>query len=211
MRHAVAVLLQERLAANPVELGKRFFNRRGRLLADIDLDRIWEGAGRWVAIHRAALHGALREATAEVPVRLDTSVTGLEDGRTPRVSFADDSTGSYDLVVGADGVHSTYAASPWGGSRGQLRGTGVLAFRRRRLPRHHRLVVLLGRGCTFLTVALGEAAVYCYADLNAGDPAGAAGEDWRQSFADFADPVPRLLEQAAEAYFAPIEEVTPPA
>jgi hypothetical protein len=29
-------------------------------------------------------------------------------------------------------------------------------------------------------------------------------------FADFAEPVPRLLDQAAETYFAPIEEVVPP-
>ena len=71
--------------------------------------------------------------------------------------------------------------------------------------------VMLGRGRTFLTVALGQAVVYCYADLNISDPASAASVDWRRSFADFADPVPRLLKQAADAYFAPIEEVAPPA
>ena len=32
-----------------------------------------------------------------------------------------------------------------------------------------------------------------------------------RSFAEFADPVPRLLEHAGEAYYAPIEEVVPPA
>ena len=30
-------------------------------------------------------------------------------------------------------------------------------------------------------------------------------------FVDFADPVPRLLQHAGDAYFAPIEEVVPPA
>ena len=70
---------------------------------------------------------------------------------------------------------------------------------------------MLGRGRTFLTVALGGGVVYCYADINTSDPAGAGRQDWRESFADFADPVPRLLDQATEAYFAPIEEVVPPA
>jgi len=49
-----------------------------------------------------------------------------------------------------------------------------------------------------------------YADINTSDPAGADRNDWRQLFADFADPVPSLLDQATEAYFAPIEEVVPP-
>jgi 2-polyprenyl-6-methoxyphenol hydroxylase-like FAD-dependent oxidoreductase len=69
---------------------------------------------------------------------------------------------------------------------------------------------MLGRGRTFLTVALGGGVVYCYADINKNDPAGAGSQDWRESFADFADPVPRLLDQATEAHFAPIEEVVSP-
>jgi len=69
----------------------------------------------------------------------------------------------------------------------------------------------LGRGRTFLTVALGGGVVYCYADVNTTDPAGAGRQDWRESFADFADPVPRLLDEAtSQAYFAPIEEVVSP-
>ena len=38
-----------------------------------------------------------------------------------------------------------------------------------------------------------------------------AGAEWRELFVDFADPVPRLLEHAGDAYFAPIEEVVAPA
>jgi 2-polyprenyl-6-methoxyphenol hydroxylase-like FAD-dependent oxidoreductase len=196
--------------ANPIAR-QRILDRRGRLLADIDLDRIWEGVGGCVAIHRAALHEALRAATAEVPVRLGTSVTGLEDGGAPRVSFSDGSTGSYDLVVGADGVHSTIRSLALGGPPASYVGQASWRFVAEGFADITDWTVMLGRGRTFLTVALGQAAVYCYADLNTSDPASAAGEDWRQSFADFADPVPRLLDQATEAYFAPIEEVAPPA
>ena len=52
--------------------------------------------------------------------------------------------------------------------------------------------------------------MYCYADVNTDDPAGAAA-GWRGAFADFAEPVPSLLEQGGDAYFAQIEEVVPPA
>ena len=52
--------------------------------------------------------------------------------------------------------------------------------------------------------------MYCYADVSTADPASADRNGWRETFAGFAGPVPRLLEQAGDAYFAPIEEVAAP-
>ena len=196
-------------AANPIGR-QRLLDHRGRILADIDVDRVWEGVGSCVAIHRAALHEILLGATVEVPARLGTSVTEVEDGEAPRVTFSDGSTGSYDLVVGADGVHSTIRSLALGGPEARYVGQASWRFLADGFPDISDWTVMLGRGRTFLTVALGAGAVYCYADVNTSDPAGAAREDWRRSFADFAEPVPRLLEQASEAYFAPIEEVVPP-
>jgi 2-polyprenyl-6-methoxyphenol hydroxylase-like FAD-dependent oxidoreductase len=69
--------------------------------------------------------------------------------------------------------------------------------------------VMLGRRRAFLVVALGDGKVYCYADLDTSDPAGARATEWRELFAGFPDPVPRLLGLARDAYFAPIEEVAP--
>jgi 2-polyprenyl-6-methoxyphenol hydroxylase-like FAD-dependent oxidoreductase len=196
--------------ANPIG-HQRFLDHRGRLLADIDLDRIWDGVGDCVAIHRAALHEELRRATAEVPIRLGTWVTTLEDGGSPRVSFSDGSSCSYDLVVGADGVHSTIRKLALGGPPAGYVGQASWRFVVDGFPDLTDWTVRLGRGRAFLTVALGQSVVYCYADLNTGDGAGAATEDWRQSFADFGEPVPSLLVRANDAYFAPIEEVEPPA
>ena len=172
---------------------------------------MWDGVGGCVAIRREALHEALREATAETPVRLATSVTDLEDGEAPRVTFSDGSSGSFDVVVGADGVHSTVRRLALGGPPAGYVGQSSWRFLADGFPELTDWTVMLGKGRTFLTVSLGEGAVYCYADVNTSEPVSAADGDWRRSFADFADPVPRLLEQGSEAYFAPIEEVAPPA
>ena len=195
--------------ANPIA-HQRLLDHRGNLLADIDLDRLWDGVGGCVAIHRAELHEALRQATAEVPVRLGTSVTDLENGGAPRVSFSDGSNGSYELVVGADGINSTIRRIAMGGPQARYVGQASWRFVADGFPDIADWTVMLGRGRTFLTVALGGGVVYCYADINTDDPSGAGRPDWRESFADFADPVPRLLEQADAVYFAPIEEVAPP-
>jgi 2-polyprenyl-6-methoxyphenol hydroxylase-like FAD-dependent oxidoreductase len=196
--------------ANPIAR-QRILDHRGRLLADLDVERFWDGVGGCVAIPRAALHDALRDATEDVPVRLGTSVTDLKDGDTPQVSFSDGSTGSYDLIVGADGVHSTIRRLAFGGSPARYVGQACWRFVADGFAEVNHWTVMLGRGRTFLTVALGEGVAYCYADVNTGDPAAVDGEDWRELFAAFADPVPRLLEEAADAYFAPIEEVVAPA
>jgi 2-polyprenyl-6-methoxyphenol hydroxylase-like FAD-dependent oxidoreductase len=198
-----------RARANPIGR-QRLLDHRGRLLASIDVDRLWDGVGGCVAIRRAALHEALREVAAKAPVRLGTSVTDLEDGAAPRVSFSDGSTGEYDLVVGADGMHSSIRKLALGGPEASYVGQASWRFVADGFREISDWTVMLGRGRTFLTVALGEGVVYCYADVNTSDRAGAEREDLRRLFADFADPVPRLLDQA-ETYFAPIEEVVPPA
>jgi 2-polyprenyl-6-methoxyphenol hydroxylase-like FAD-dependent oxidoreductase len=198
-----------RARANPIAR-QRILDHRGRLLAEIDVDRYWEGVGGCVAIQRAALHEVLRDATAEVPVRLGVSVTALENGDEPSVTFSDGSTGRYDLIVGADGVHSTIRRLALGGPMARYVGQACWRFVADGFPDLADWRVMLGRGRTFLTVALGHGLVYCYADVNTSDPAGVERGDWRGLFAEFADPVPRLLDQATETYFALIEEVVPP-
>lgn len=196
--------------ANPIRR-QRLLDHRGRRLAEIDVDRLWEGVGGCVAIERAVLQEALLEATVDVPVRLGTPVTGLEVGQVPTVAFVDGSTESYDLVVGADGVHSTIRRLAMGGRPARYVGQASWRFIAGGFPGIGDWTVMLARGRAFLTVALGRGAVYCYADVDTTDPAAVNGEAWHDLFADLADPVPGLLEQAAEAYFAPIEEVVPPA
>ena len=197
--------------ANPI-VRQRFLDHRGRLLADIDVRSYWDGVAACVAIRRAALHEALRAGSAEVPVRLGLSVTELDDdGQAKRVRFSDGSTGAYDLVVGADGVHSTIRGLAVGGPPARYVGQASWRFVAEGFPEIDDWTVMLGRGRAFLTVALGEGSVYCYADVNSSEAADARGAEWRELFVDFADPVPRLLQHAGDAYFAPIEEVVPPA
>jgi naringenin degradation protein FdeE len=62
-----------------------------------------------IGITRPALHDLLTEASREagLPVRLGVSVSAvIQRADAVEVRFTDDSTGTYDLVVGADGIHS---------------------------------------------------------------------------------------------------------
>jgi FAD-dependent urate hydroxylase len=84
---------------------QRLLDHRGRLLAEIDLDRLWGDVGPCLALPRTELHQILREG---MPVQLGRTIRSLEHLDGPvQVGFDDGGGGDYDLVVGADGLHST--------------------------------------------------------------------------------------------------------
>lgn len=201
---------------NPIRR-QRLLDHRGRVLADLDLARIWGGVDDCLAIHRADLHDLLTESAKPISVRLETPVVGVVDSAPAHVTFADGTSGTYDLVVGADGVHSTIRGQILGGAPARSVGLHCWRFVADGFPDITDWTVMLGRGISFLTVALGGGRVYCYADANTGvltpGPAGrigAVGADWRERFTDFAGHVPQLLGHASGAYYAPVEEVAPP-
>jgi 2-polyprenyl-6-methoxyphenol hydroxylase-like FAD-dependent oxidoreductase len=205
---ALGVPVTER--AHPVRR-QRLVDHRGRRLADIPVSAIWNGVDDCRAIHRADLHRILLDAVPEVPLRLGVAVTGVRDGDHPTVTLATptgESTEAYHLIVGADGVRSTMRAR-LGGPAPRPVGQVCWRFVVDHRPDITDWTARLGPGRTFLTVALGGGRVYCYADVS-GLRADAGREGWRRHFADFADPVPALLEQAAGAHHAVIEEVSPP-
>jgi FAD-dependent urate hydroxylase len=196
--------------ANPIRR-QRFLDRGGRLVKEIDVERYWSGVGPCLAVERSTLHELLLESVGDLPVRLGTSLTGLTTGDTPQAAFSDGSSESYDLVVGADGVHSTVRALGLGGPDARDVGQASWRFVAQTPDDGDDWAVRIARGRAFLTVPLGSGRVYCYADVSTDDPTAAAAGDWRRAFSDFAPPVPGLLEQADDAYFASIEEVVPPA
>jgi 2-polyprenyl-6-methoxyphenol hydroxylase-like FAD-dependent oxidoreductase len=185
---------------------QRLHDHRGRALAEFDVSGIWGDVGDCLAISRNDLHEVLRTATAGTDVRFNAEVSSVDAEGT--VTFADGSTKSYDLIVGADGIHSAVRRSAFGGPEPRFLGQLCWRF----LAEDSEIAGISdwtgrlgsgGRG--FLTVQLGGGRVYCYADVNSPHPSAPDG-DWRSLFADFAAPVPQLLEQGADAHFAALYE-----
>ena len=211
-----ALGLEAAVAARAAPIPRqRLLDHHGRLLADIDLRELWGEVGPCLALPRADLHRVLRDG---VPVRMGRSVASLERVDGPvAVGFDDGTTGDYDLVVGADGLHSGIRRLV-GDPRPPV-AVGQQSWRWLSEPAGPPEVttwtVLLGRGASFLAVPMGGGAVYCYADTtdgngngdgDGGDPVGRL----RRRFAGFAAPVPGLLEQPidpARVHVAPIQQV----
>jgi len=212
-----ALGLEAQVAARAVEIARqRFCDHRGRLLCEVDVAELWAAVGPCLALHRAELHTLLREAAGGVPIRIGLALEHLaqRDGIVS-VGFSDGTSGEYDLVVGADGIHSavrrlTFRPTAVPRPVGQV-GWRFLAPRP---PEVTTWSVMLGRGTALLTLPVAGDCLYCYCDVVSAqdDHTTKSGPAQRlnELFAAFAEPAAMLLgalDSAAEIHVSTIEEV----
>src|SRR5581483_12077948 len=151
-----------------------------------------------IGIERGKLHDALLAGVTEVPTRLGIAVTGLRQtaGRVA-VAFSDGSQADYDLVVGADGIHSTVRTLALGGASPRFAGQVVW---RSLIPTRPQgvddMVVVMGERCFFGLVPVGNRHTYGFGGLNAEaleDPLEGRLERVRCLFGALGGPVPEYL------------------
>ena len=84
-----------------------YLDRRGRAMLELDFDHLFDGIDV-VQIMRDDLQRILHEAAADLcEIRLATTITAIDDhGARSSVTFSDGRTEEYDVVIGADGLHS---------------------------------------------------------------------------------------------------------
>lgn len=146
-----------------------------------------------VAIHRASLHEVLlAHLPSGVEVRLGQAVAGLqEEGEGVTVSFEGGSAERFDLVLGADGLHSVVRRA-LGGPTPEYSGytcwRAVLPD-----PGLQEGGEIWGQGKRFGYVPLPGGLAYVFLVCNAPPHSRATAEALQQRFADCAEPVPSLL------------------
>ncbi len=194
---------------------QRFSDHRGRLLFELRVDEVWSGVGACLALPRADLHAALLAGAGNVPIIWGARPVELRiDGDRVVVALDDGSTDDYDLVLGADGLHSSVRTMTFGAVDphpvGQYAYRFVLAGAADAAVTDRCWSVRLGRGTSFLTIPIGRGSLYCYCD----GPPGAAELSARELLAGYAEPVPGLIDRLDEATAGaavvqggPIEEV----
>jgi 2-polyprenyl-6-methoxyphenol hydroxylase-like FAD-dependent oxidoreductase len=211
--------LAEEVAAHGAVVGRRrLFDDKGRRLIDFDEAGLWRGVAEPVALHRTDLHRILADGAGDVPIRYGVTVQSVRDGSDAvRVAFDDGNSGAYDLVIGADGIHSSIRTSVFGGPPARLAGQVGWRFVIDDHPGIDGWNAWLGRDRGFLALGIGGDRVYGVGDMRStdgADPTGGDLEAFRAMFEGYPEPVPSLLSRlrsADELWFSPFEEVAPPA
>jgi 2-polyprenyl-6-methoxyphenol hydroxylase-like FAD-dependent oxidoreductase len=104
-----ALGLAERAVAEGFAMkGSRFHDSQGNLLGEVPaLDLLGPKYPPMNGITRPKLHAIFQEAVKGSGANIRLGVTVDEVGEDGDVSFTDGGSGPYDLVVGADGIHSS--------------------------------------------------------------------------------------------------------
>lgn len=91
-------------------------NSNGKPIRDISKETLDIITGGAIPIARADLHGVLYDATQrEVPIKFATTITAIEHKpEAEHVTFSNGKTEVFDLVVSAEGIHSSTRKLLWG-------------------------------------------------------------------------------------------------
>ncbi len=89
-------------------------NGLGNVIHEFSLRQVFAPYGPNRSCTRGTLLSVLMEGCAGLPIKMGVSVRSLEQkGDTVEVVMSDGTTGEYDLVVGADGLHSEVRRLVW--------------------------------------------------------------------------------------------------
>ena len=195
---------------------RRLYDERGRPFIDFDEAGFWREVAAPVALHRRELHDVLVEGAAGIPIRFGTTIRSLDDrGDVVDIAFSDGTSGQYDLVIGADGIHSSVRTTVVGGPNPHPAGQVGWRYVVDGHPEIAGWNGWLAPDRAFLALGIGGGRVYCYADVRSNDAVDPTDGDPSRLAAllgPFTDPVPALLAEmpaASEVWFSPIEEVPP--
>ncbi|HEU4849813.1 MAG TPA: FAD-binding domain [Terrimesophilobacter sp.] len=106
----------------------RAIDRRGRLVASVKPAKLMRSGEHYLTIARSNLSEVIYDALdGQAELILGDSVVALEDdGTTVRVDFESGSTREFDLVVGADGLHSRVRRLAFGPDYGYEKYLGIV-------------------------------------------------------------------------------------
>lgn len=174
-------------------------DEKGNVLAEADFSQLAPKFGQSIAIHRAQLHECLASAVGNARVRFGAEMTAIEQHPGSVIaSFGDGTTGSYDLVVGADGIRSVARRAVSRDDAIDYSGYTCWRFMVEGEFGADFTAEMWGRGKRFGVVPLPGKLVYCFATLNApaGDPEmkRISVARFRKTYSEFGWAVPKILE-----------------
>jgi len=188
--------VRDNAAAVPSQV---ILDRRGWRLTETITSDVWARCGPCLSLPHARLHAILGAAFGESRVRHDVSVAAIDQsGGRCEVAFTDGRSACYDLVVGADGIHSGVRRIVRPDVRPHYGRQVCWRFITQNVTGIEGWTAMLGNGATLLGIPVSATHAYVYADLTL--PAGADSESFRHAslpelFNAFAAPLHRLLER----------------
>jgi len=201
----------------------RAINRDGRKVASFSPDAIIESAKKYLSLARSDLSAVIYESLAdEVELILGDTVQKLEDdGQRVRVTFESESTRDFDLVIGADGLHSRVRRLAFGPDADYEKYLGmfVAAFQGNGYPERNDLVAMMYADIGFQALRLSlrdDVTLFLFSVRHDGNvPLDRPAQEalLREKLSDAGWEVPAMLEvmvRAKDFYFDSVSQIRMP-
>lgn len=201
----------------------RTVDREGRRIASLNPSVILESNDRYLSIARSELSAVIYESLrGGVRLILDDTVRSLDDdGHRVSVSYESGETGEFDLVVGADGIHSRVRRLAFGADRGFERYLGMVfaAFEGHHYPKRDELIAMMHAEVGFQAIRLSlrdERTLFLFSVRHDGEvPVDRAGQEQllRARLGDGGWEVQAMLDvmaQAQDFYFDSVSQIRMP-
>jgi 2-polyprenyl-6-methoxyphenol hydroxylase-like FAD-dependent oxidoreductase len=214
-------LAEQAVAQGFAMKGSRFHDSEGRLLGEVPaLDLLGPRYPPMNGITRPRLHAIFQDAVKRSGARVRLGLTVDRVGEDGRVELSDGSSGAYDLVVGADGIHSRVRAVAFADAPvPQYTGQIVWRYNVPRPEGLETLDVFVGSNGKVGFVPLAPDLIYVfYIEAVAADqvrlPEERLAEILRARLAEFGGPVAglrdRYITDPAEVVVRPVESLLVP-
>lgn len=201
----------------------RAVDRNGRKIASFDPSAVMESNERYVSIPRTDLASVIYDTLdGQVELILADTVRELDDdGARVRVTFESRSTRDFDLVIGADGLHSRVRKLAFGPDEQYEKYLGmvVAAFDAEGYPIRDELIAMMYADVGFQAIRLsfrGDATLFLFSLRHDGEvPTERAGQEalLRAKLAGKGWEVPDMLDlmtQAKNFYFDSVSQIQMP-
>lgn len=147
---------------------QKIFDSRGGLLNDVDVDQFWSTCGPCVSMPRTSLHRILTSSLMR-PITYNRSVVSIEEHVAGAdVTFDDNASERYDLVIGSDGIRSAVRKALSPDSQPEYLGNVCWRFLADNHVGLNCWTAMIGARRTALAIPIGPEKIYVYADLAAG-------------------------------------------
>ncbi len=207
--------LREEVAEKAVPIKRQLIlDAGGKVLNAIDSENFWRECASCLSLQRKGFQDILKASLGRSTIAFGRSVASLkQDSAGCSVTFDDGAAAKYDLVVGADGMHSTVRELASLGGSARYVGTVCWRFITQNTAGIDCWTAMLGTGRTLLAIPVSRTDVYVYADISVpgdGVPGLPPDSPLRSLFKDFAGPVFPLIDRLSAdtpIHYGPIEEV----
>jgi 2-polyprenyl-6-methoxyphenol hydroxylase-like FAD-dependent oxidoreductase len=201
----------------------RAVNRDGKRIAGFNPERIIESNKRYITIPRTDLSEVIYDALGSDATMIfgDTVKQLADDGERVRVTFDSGKTSDFDLVVGADGLHSRVRRLAFGPDEQYERFLGmvVAAFNAEHYPKRDELIAMMYADIGFQAIRLsfrGDDTLLLFSLRHEGEvPTERAAQEslLRHALADRGWEVPEMLNLMSSAenfYFDSVSQILMP-